>query len=35
LGWAEITIVVRFWIFAGLSIAVGLAVFYAEWVVGV
>ncbi len=34
LGWAEITIVVRFWIFAGLSIALGLAVFYAEWVVG-
>ena len=33
-GWAEITIVVRFWVIAGLAVALGLAVFYAEWVVG-
>lgn len=33
-GWDEITIVVRFWIICGLSVAVGLGVFYAEWVTG-
>jgi phospho-N-acetylmuramoyl-pentapeptide-transferase len=33
-GWDEITIVIRFWIIAGLFVAVGLGVFYAEWVVG-
>jgi len=32
LGWAEVTIVIRFWIIAGLCVAVGLGVFYAEWV---
>jgi phospho-N-acetylmuramoyl-pentapeptide-transferase len=34
LGWAEVTIVIRFWIITGLSVAVGLGIFYAEWVVG-
>jgi phospho-N-acetylmuramoyl-pentapeptide-transferase len=34
-GWAEITIVIRFWIIAGLCVAAGLGVFYAEWVAGV
>ena len=34
LGWEQITVVVRFWIIAGLFVAVGLGVFYAEWVVG-
>jgi phospho-N-acetylmuramoyl-pentapeptide-transferase len=34
LGWEEVTIVIRFWIIAGLFVAVGLGVFYAEWVVG-
>ena len=33
-GWHEITIVIRFWIIAGLFVALGLGVFYAEWVVG-
>ncbi|WP_138442959.1 phospho-N-acetylmuramoyl-pentapeptide-transferase [Sinomonas susongensis] len=33
-GWAEVTVVVRFWILAGLFVAVALAVFYAEWVAG-
>jgi phospho-N-acetylmuramoyl-pentapeptide-transferase len=33
-GWGEVTIVIRFWIIAGLFVAVGLGVFYAEWVVG-
>ena len=34
LGWEEVTIVIRFWIIAGLFVALGLGVFYAEWVVG-
>jgi len=31
-GWAEITIVIRFWIITGLCVAAGLGVFYAAWV---
>ncbi len=31
LGWAETTIVVRFWLVCGLFIALGLGVFYVEW----
>ncbi|HNM96587.1 MAG TPA: phospho-N-acetylmuramoyl-pentapeptide-transferase [Marmoricola sp.] len=34
LGWAEITVVIRFWIIAGLFVAAGLGIFYAEWVAG-
>ena len=30
-GWQEVTIVVRFWIIAGLFTAIALAVFYGEW----
>jgi phospho-N-acetylmuramoyl-pentapeptide-transferase len=33
-GWNEVTIVIRFWIIAGLFVGLGLGVFYAEWVVG-
>jgi phospho-N-acetylmuramoyl-pentapeptide-transferase len=33
IGWAEVTIVIRFWIIAGLSVAVGLGLFYGQWVV--
>ena len=33
-GWQEITVTVRFWIIAGLFVALGLGIFYAEWVVG-
>ena len=33
-GWNEVTIVIRFWIVAGLFVALGLGLFYAEWVVG-
>jgi phospho-N-acetylmuramoyl-pentapeptide-transferase len=33
-GWAEVTIVVRFWILAGLCVGAGLGLFYAEWVTG-
>jgi phospho-N-acetylmuramoyl-pentapeptide-transferase len=31
LGWAETTIVVRFWLIAGLFIALGLGIFYVAW----
>jgi phospho-N-acetylmuramoyl-pentapeptide-transferase len=34
-GWAEITIVIRFWIITGICVAAGLGIFYAEWVTGV
>ena len=34
MGWAEVTIVIRFWIIAGLCVAAALAIFYAEWVAG-
>ncbi|MCC5949066.1 MAG: phospho-N-acetylmuramoyl-pentapeptide-transferase [Nitriliruptoraceae bacterium] len=30
-GWQETTIIVRFWIIAGMGIAVGLGLFYVEW----
>lgn len=30
-GWAEVTVVVRFWIIAGLCVAAGLGMFYLEW----
>lgn len=33
-GWAEVTVVIRFWIIAGIFVALGLGIFYAEWVVG-
>jgi phospho-N-acetylmuramoyl-pentapeptide-transferase len=33
-GWGEVTIVIRFWIIAGLAVAVGVGIFYAEWVAG-
>ena len=33
IGWEQITIVIRFWIIAGLSVAMGLGLFYAQWVV--
>lgn len=34
MGWGEVTIVLRFWIIAGLSVALGLGLFYTEWVAG-
>ena len=34
LNWAQVTIVMRFWIIAGLCVAAGLGIFYAEWVAG-
>jgi phospho-N-acetylmuramoyl-pentapeptide-transferase len=32
MGWGEVTIVLRFWIIAGLCVAAGLGLFYAQWV---
>lgn len=32
IGWEQITIVIRFWIIAGLCVSVGLGLFYAQWV---
>lgn len=33
-GWGEVTIVIRFWIIAGLSVAAGLGLFYTDWIAG-
>ena len=30
-GWAETTVVIRFWLICGIAVVIGLAVFYAEW----
>jgi phospho-N-acetylmuramoyl-pentapeptide-transferase len=35
LGWEQVTIVIRFWIVTGLAVAIGLGIFYAEWVAGI
>jgi phospho-N-acetylmuramoyl-pentapeptide-transferase len=32
IGWPETTVVVRFWILAGLFTAIGLGLFYADWI---
>jgi phospho-N-acetylmuramoyl-pentapeptide-transferase len=34
MGWGEVTIVIRFWIIAGLSVAAGLGLFYTDWIAG-
>lgn len=31
-GWAEITVVVRFWLISALFVAIGVGLFYLEWV---
>ena len=31
-GWPQVTVVVRFWILAGMLATIGLSIFYAEWV---
>ncbi|NLI19398.1 MAG: phospho-N-acetylmuramoyl-pentapeptide-transferase [Actinomycetales bacterium] len=31
-GWGEVTIVIRFWLIAGLCVALGVGLFYGEWV---
>jgi phospho-N-acetylmuramoyl-pentapeptide-transferase len=34
LGWAETTIVIRFWLVCALFIGLGLGVFYVAWLPG-
>ena len=34
LGWQEVTVVIRFWIICGLCVAIGIGIFYSEWLVG-
>ena len=31
LGWEQVTVVIRFWIIAGICVAAGLGIFYGEW----
>ncbi|MDH2415423.1 phospho-N-acetylmuramoyl-pentapeptide-transferase [Nocardioides sp. CER19] len=31
LGWDEVTVVIRFWIIAGICVAAGLGIFYTSW----
>lgn len=33
-GWADVTIVVRFWIIAGIGVLSGIGLFYLEWIYG-
>ena len=33
-GWAQVTVVVRFWIIAGLCTVGGIGLFYLEWIYG-
>jgi phospho-N-acetylmuramoyl-pentapeptide-transferase len=32
IGWGDVTIVLRFWIIAGLCVALGLGLFYTQWI---
>ncbi|MGI9667985.1 MAG: phospho-N-acetylmuramoyl-pentapeptide-transferase [Acidimicrobiia bacterium] len=32
LGWPETTVIIRFWILSGIMVAVGVGLFYADWV---
>ncbi len=31
-GWPETTVIIRFWILSGIMVAVGIGIFYADWV---
>jgi phospho-N-acetylmuramoyl-pentapeptide-transferase len=31
-GWEEVTIIVRFWIIAGMTVALGMGLFYADFI---
>lgn len=33
-GWPETTVIVRFWILSGIMVAIGIGLFYADWVSG-
>ena len=32
MGWSEVNIVIRFWLIAGLFVALGMGIFYGDWV---
>ena len=32
LGWAQVTVVIRFWIVTGLCVAAALGIFYSDWI---
>jgi phospho-N-acetylmuramoyl-pentapeptide-transferase len=34
LGWPETTVIVRFWIMSGIMVAIGIGLFYGDWVSG-
>jgi len=34
IGWEEVTVVIRFWIIAGVAAVAGVCIFYGEWVLG-
>ena len=34
IGWAEVNVVIRFWIIAGVAAVAGVCIFYGEWVLG-
>ena len=31
-GWPETTVIIRFWILQGIFVAIGVGIFYADWV---
>jgi phospho-N-acetylmuramoyl-pentapeptide-transferase len=31
IGWEEVTIVIRFWIIAGVCVTAALGIFYSDW----
>lgn len=33
-GWEQVTVVVRFWLVAGMFVILGVGLFYAEWIIG-
>lgn len=33
-GWPETTVIIRFWILSGIMVAIGVGLFYADWVAG-
>ncbi|GMQ93474.1 MAG: phospho-N-acetylmuramoyl-pentapeptide-transferase [Acidimicrobiia bacterium] len=33
-GWPETTVIIRFWILSGMTVAIGIGLFYADWVSG-
>lgn len=34
IGWKEVNVVTRFWMFAVLAVAIGIGIFYGSWILG-